>query len=159
MVPIIYAISLHGAGFAESIWPDCDQTGYSSVGRASDCRHMQQSDGPWFDSGWPDFFRTLSKPNHIRSDKAFECLKGPQTVQTNTPPNRHSFKAFSTYIRQIHSNKKPSNAHRQNHRHNHRTKTIERHRKPSKPAISFSLGMSIVCRRLRPCHSLYIKMI
>ena len=58
MVPIIYAISLHGAGFAESIWPDCDQTGYSSVGRASDCRHMQQSDGPWFDSGWPDL-RTL----------------------------------------------------------------------------------------------------
>lgn len=30
-------------------------TGYSSVGRASDCRELQQSDGPWFDSGWPDF--------------------------------------------------------------------------------------------------------
>ena len=29
--------------------------GYSSVGRASDCRMLQQSDGPWFDSGWPDF--------------------------------------------------------------------------------------------------------
>ena len=29
--------------------------GYSSVGRASDCRSLQQSDGPWFDSGWPDF--------------------------------------------------------------------------------------------------------
>ena len=29
-------------------------TGYSSVGRASDCRHMQISDGPWFDSGWPE---------------------------------------------------------------------------------------------------------
>jgi hypothetical protein len=28
--------------------------GYSSVGRASDCRVLQQSDGPWFDSGWPD---------------------------------------------------------------------------------------------------------
>ena len=28
--------------------------GYSSVGRASDCRSLQQSDGPWFDSGWPD---------------------------------------------------------------------------------------------------------
>ena len=28
--------------------------GYSSVGRASDCRLLQQSDGPWFDSGWPD---------------------------------------------------------------------------------------------------------
>ena len=32
----------------------CQQTGYSSVGRASDCRVLQQSDGPWFDSGWPD---------------------------------------------------------------------------------------------------------
>ena len=30
------------------------QAGYSSVGRASDCRSMQKSDGPWFDSGWPD---------------------------------------------------------------------------------------------------------
>ena len=27
------------------------QAGHSSVGRASDCRFMQQSDGPWFDSG------------------------------------------------------------------------------------------------------------
>ena len=33
----------------------CQQTGYSSVGRASDCRMLQQSDGPWFDSGWSDF--------------------------------------------------------------------------------------------------------
>ena len=31
------------------------QAGYSSVGRASDCRNLQQSDGSWFDSGWPDF--------------------------------------------------------------------------------------------------------
>ena len=31
-----------------------DTTCYSSVGRASDCRSLQQSDGPWFDSGWPD---------------------------------------------------------------------------------------------------------
>ena len=29
-------------------------SGYSSVGRASDCRFWQRSDGPWFDSGWPD---------------------------------------------------------------------------------------------------------
>ena len=36
----------------------CQQTGYSSVGRASDCRVLQQSDGPWFDSGWPDFHCT-----------------------------------------------------------------------------------------------------
>ena len=33
----------------------CEQAGYSSVGRASDCRALQLSDGPWFDSGWPDF--------------------------------------------------------------------------------------------------------
>ena len=39
----------------------CDtlQAGYSSVGRASDCRHLQPSDGPWFDSGWPDFCSCL----------------------------------------------------------------------------------------------------
>ena len=35
------------------------QAGDSSVGRASDCRHLQQSDGPWFDSGSPDFFLVL----------------------------------------------------------------------------------------------------
>ena len=45
-------------------------TGYSSVGRASDCRHMQQSDGPWFDSGWPDFFR------HSVSDTARQATCG-----------------------------------------------------------------------------------
>ncbi len=33
----------------------CFELGYSSVGRASDCRLVQPSDGPWFDSGWPDF--------------------------------------------------------------------------------------------------------
>ena len=32
----------------------CAISGYSSVGRASDCRPLQQSNGPWFDSGWPD---------------------------------------------------------------------------------------------------------
>ena len=30
------------------------QAGDSSVGRASDCRSLQLSDGPWFDSGSPD---------------------------------------------------------------------------------------------------------
>ena len=35
---------------------DLEQASYSSVGRASDCRMLQQSDGPWFDSGWLDFF-------------------------------------------------------------------------------------------------------
>jgi hypothetical protein len=32
------------------------QAGYSSVGRASDCRLLQQSDGPWIDSGWPEHY-------------------------------------------------------------------------------------------------------
>ena len=41
-----------GAGGARSA-----HAGYSSVGRASDCRRLQQSDGPWFDSGWPDSLR------------------------------------------------------------------------------------------------------
>ena len=34
--------------------PFVSHTGYSSIGRASDCRELQESDGPWFDSGWPD---------------------------------------------------------------------------------------------------------
>ncbi len=41
-----------GAGGARSA-----HAGYSSVGRASDGRRLQQSDGPWFDSGWPDSLR------------------------------------------------------------------------------------------------------
>ena len=32
------------------------QAGCSSVGRASDCRTLQRSVGPWFDSGRPDIF-------------------------------------------------------------------------------------------------------
>jgi hypothetical protein len=44
--------------------------GYSSVGRASDCRSLQQSDGPWFDSGWPDFFSAATNnPTNRQSDK------------------------------------------------------------------------------------------
>ena len=49
------------------------QAGHSSVGRASDCRFMQQSDGPWFDSGWPDviwIFEHFATAISIRS-KAF----------------------------------------------------------------------------------------
>ena len=30
------------------------QAGYSSVGRASDCRLLQQSECPWFVPGWPE---------------------------------------------------------------------------------------------------------
>jgi hypothetical protein len=36
------------------------QAGYSSVGRASDCALPRQSDGPWLDSGWPDFSSKLA---------------------------------------------------------------------------------------------------
>ena len=39
-------------GLANSVFKkqgDC-----SSIGRASDCRTLQRSDGPWFDSGRPD---------------------------------------------------------------------------------------------------------
>ena len=42
-----------------------EQTGYSSVGRASDCRVLQLSDGPWFDSGWPDFATSVITFLHI----------------------------------------------------------------------------------------------
>ena len=32
------------------------QAGYSTVGTTSDCRLQQQSDGPWFDSGWLEHY-------------------------------------------------------------------------------------------------------
>jgi hypothetical protein len=35
------------------------QAGYSSVGKASDCKALQRSDGLWFDSGRPDMSRML----------------------------------------------------------------------------------------------------
>jgi hypothetical protein len=41
-------------GLANSVFKK--QAGYSSVGRASDCRTSQRSHAPWFDSGWPDIF-------------------------------------------------------------------------------------------------------
>ena len=48
-------LALHGkTKHAMRHWNACVSAGYSSVGRASDCRVLQQSDGPWFDSGWPD---------------------------------------------------------------------------------------------------------
>ena len=55
-------------------------TGYSSVGRASDCRHMQQSDGPWLDSGWPDLLLRVSlrlggPPKNASTARGFEPLR------------------------------------------------------------------------------------
>ena len=47
------------------------QAGYSSVGRASDCRITQESDGPWFDSGWPDFCSVFANARA----RAFACSR------------------------------------------------------------------------------------
>ena len=38
--------------------------GYSSAGRASDCRSLQQLDGPWVDSGWPASSRRSLRARH-----------------------------------------------------------------------------------------------
>ena len=51
-------------------------SGYSSVGRASDCRPLQQSDGPWFDSGWPDI-------RHARHKRLGPCNSHTH-IYTNT---------------------------------------------------------------------------
>ena len=58
--------------------------GHSSVGRASDCRLLQQSDGPWFDSGWPDL------PNYFLNAKSW-C----------TSQVANSSKCYRGFIRQI----------------------------------------------------------
>ena len=58
-----------GAGGARSA-----HAGYSSVGRASDCRRLQQSDGPWFDSGWPDLSRAPSQKMRPTA-RGFEPLR------------------------------------------------------------------------------------
>ena len=47
----------------ESLWW---QAGHSSVGRASDCRFLQLSDGPWFDSGWPDLLGATLAPARLK---------------------------------------------------------------------------------------------
>ena len=49
----------------EVLTREAEQAGYSSVGRASDCRALQLSDSPWFDSGWPDLHRLA--PQAVRS--------------------------------------------------------------------------------------------
>ena len=47
---------------------------YSSVGRASDCRALQLSDGPWFDCGWPDLQMWEAGQGGVcASDAAFLC--------------------------------------------------------------------------------------
>ena len=59
--------------------------GYSSVGRASDCRVLQLSDGPWFDSGWPDLM--------IRINSAVQYKKGIRQFQIH--PARIKLATFS----------------------------------------------------------------
>ena len=51
-------------------------SGYSSVGRASDCRPLQQSDGPWFDSGWPDILIPQSGDRRLVCLNFVVCLWG-----------------------------------------------------------------------------------
>ena len=53
-------------------------SGYSSVGRASDCRMLQPSDGPWFDSGWPDLCCLRGRwgpPKHPYTDNQYTTPK------------------------------------------------------------------------------------
>lgn len=57
-------------------------TGYSSVGRASDCRDMQQSDGPWFDSGWPDILFLVARRDSRSHTRACVLNLGLQRQQT-----------------------------------------------------------------------------
>ena len=58
----------------------CQQTGYSSVGRASDCRVLQQSDGPWFDSGWPDFcFKACASQVGARKPANTKTIQKPDS--------------------------------------------------------------------------------
>ena len=56
--------------------PTNSNAGYSSVGAASDCRRLQQSDGPWFDSGWPDICTAHTSPD---TNQAKGCTKKAHT--------------------------------------------------------------------------------
>ena len=64
--------------------------GYSSVGRASDCRLLQPSDGHWFDSGWPDFFHCWLLPLLCTKNVAPECTSPlPSLICITTQGLRH----------------------------------------------------------------------
>ena len=76
------------------------QAGHSSVGRASDCRALQQSDGPWFDSGWPDGMTNplagacvlktdASAARRARSPRPRpSCREGDRRLGPLSPPGR-----------------------------------------------------------------------
>ena len=59
----------------EVLTREAEQAGYSSVGRASDCRPLQLSDGPWFDSGWPDLHRLAPQAVRSATPRGFEPLR------------------------------------------------------------------------------------
>ena len=56
------------------------KAGYSSVGRASGCRSLQQSDGPCFDSGWSDFSKRSLRARH-KTSLASENIKREQKMR------------------------------------------------------------------------------
>ena len=71
--------------------------GHSSVGRASDCRHSQRSDGPWFDSGCPDLcfqqWRGLASARPTLKRALYNAIcrdpgsnRGPSDLQSDALP-------------------------------------------------------------------------
>ena len=68
------------------------QAGDSSVGRASDCRSLQLSNGPWFDSGSPDF-GPRHVPQHLQSAHVF--AQGHTTLCTKSPLWRSSPRPYA----------------------------------------------------------------
>ena len=57
--------------------------GYRSVGKESDCRCLQQSNGPWFDSGSPDFAH-VQIANPVPTATARGCGKHAQPIARRT---------------------------------------------------------------------------
>ena len=61
-------------------------TGYSSVGTATDCKRLQRSEGPWFGSGWPDMFRAsayMRSPFRLANATRAPRWKGLAFVQSH----------------------------------------------------------------------------
>ena len=63
------------------------QAGYSSVGRASGRRLMQQSDGPWVDSGWPGFCMTRARITH--KGRTLKRVGGKWLPHDAPTPSKH----------------------------------------------------------------------
>ena len=84
---IFFCRGLHRGGLSEF------HSGYSSVGRASDCRLTQRSDGPWFDSGWPDFPRLAAA-----CEFNFAAIPG---CRITCSQGDHAFKSTSRKFRHL----------------------------------------------------------